>query len=180
MKAFISYSHKDESYLERLHTHLATLRRAGDLLVWFDREILAGDPLDQKIMDQLDECALFIALVSPDFLNSNYCYEKEMQYALEKHASGKTRVVPIILEPCDWTSTPLGNLKALPKDGKPIAEWQNQNTAFLDVIKGLRRVLSPPPRTNDTTTLANTESGSTGSGRYRIKKTFDEIERQDL
>lgn len=120
-KAFISYSHRDEKALERLHTHLAIMRREGLISAWYDREILAGDGFDQKIEKALDESEVFLALTSPDFFASNYCYEREMERALQRHAEGSLRVVPIILEPCDWKSTPLAKLKVLPKDGKPIS-----------------------------------------------------------
>jgi hypothetical protein len=141
-KAFISYSHRDEKALERLHTHLATLRREKTIMAWYDREILAGDEIDHEISSNLRESEIFLALVSPDFLASNYCYEREMARALERHAEGTLRVVPIILEPCDWKSTPLGKLKALPKDGKAISTWKNENVAYLDVVTELRRISS--------------------------------------
>ena len=37
----------------------------------------------------------------------------------------------------------IGALRALPADGKPVASasWQNTDTAFLDVAKGVRRAL---------------------------------------
>ena len=107
-QAFISYSHRDEKALERLHTHLATLRREGKITAWYDREILAGDDIDSAIGSNLTKSQIFLALVSPDFLASNYCYEQEMAKALERHAECSLRVVPIIVEPCDWKTTPLG------------------------------------------------------------------------
>jgi len=118
-KAFISYSHRDEKALARLHTHLATLRREGKITAWYDREILAGEDIDSAIGSNLAASEIFLALVSPDFLGSSYCYEQEMAKALERHAENTLRVVPVIIEPCDWKSTPLGKLKAVPKDGKP-------------------------------------------------------------
>ena len=119
-KAFISYSHLDEKALERLHTHLATLRRDGQLTAWYDRKILAGGMIDNEVASNLSDSELFLALVSPDFLASNYCYEREMEIALKRHDEGSLRVVPIILEACDWKSTPLGKLKIIPKDGKRL------------------------------------------------------------
>jgi hypothetical protein len=84
MKAFISYSHRDETKLERLHAHLAMLRCDRGISEWFDREIKAGSTIDRQISDQLESCQLFLALVSPDFLNSGYCYDKEMMRAIER------------------------------------------------------------------------------------------------
>jgi hypothetical protein len=60
MKAFISYSHKDAWALDRLHTHLAMLRREGSILEWYDREILAGGDIDQEVSEQLEACDLFL------------------------------------------------------------------------------------------------------------------------
>lgn len=179
MKAFISYSHKDGWALERLHTHLAVLRREGQIDAWFDRNILAGDELDGEIEEQLEASDLFCLLVSPDFLASDYCYEREMARALERHDAGESRVVPIIVEPCDWLASPLHKLKALPRDGKPVSEWTNHNNAFLDIVTELRRILT---QDDSTTTTEVPELGGRQSHapRYRIKRDFDEIDVSDF
>lgn len=78
MKAFISYSHKDRAALDSLHTHLTSLIRDGRIEAWFDREILPGGDLDAEIAKELESCELFLLLVSPDFLASIYCIEREM------------------------------------------------------------------------------------------------------
>lgn len=85
MKAFISYSHLDEHLLQRLHVHLAMLRRDGGISEWYDREIRAGGDIDREVSIHLEVCDIFLALLSPDFLNSKYCYEKEMAHAIERH-----------------------------------------------------------------------------------------------
>ena len=180
MNAFISYSHKDTRALERLHTHLAMLRRERKITAWYDRDIIAGGDIDKEVSYQLEACALFLALVSPDFLASTYCYDKEMTRAFERHDADEIRIVPIIIEPCDWKTSPLGSLKALPRDGKPVATWPNSNEAFMDIIAELRRVLAKlelgAPHKSETldTGIASTE------GQYRIKRTFDQIDRSDF
>ena len=180
MKAFISYSHKDEGALERLHTHLAMLRRDGHIDEWYDREILAGDDINKEISEELESCELFLALISPDFLASNYCYETEMKRALERHDAGKVRVVPIIIEACDWKVTPLGKLKALPRDGMPIGEWTNQNTAYLDVVTELRRILVENERMVPPVVPQPAFESSSPDRRYRVKHDFDDIDRSDF
>jgi hypothetical protein len=85
MHAFISYSHKDTVALDRLHTHLAVLKREGKIVGWYDREILAGGEVDKEIAAKLAGSDLFLALVSPDFLASSYCYDREMAEALTRH-----------------------------------------------------------------------------------------------
>ena len=183
MNVFISYSHKDDAALERLHTHLAVLRRDGRIEGWFDREILAGGEIDAEVGERLEASGLFLLLVSPDFLASDYCVEREMERALERHRSGEARVVPIIVEPCDWASTPLRDLKALPRDGKPVRDWTNENNAYLDVVQELRRVLEVEevPQAAEHGEAAGREApGRSGVRRYRVKRDFDEIDRSDF
>jgi hypothetical protein len=139
--AFISYAHADEAALYRLHKHLAMLRREEKLNAWTDHAILPGDRFGDAIADMLKASSLFLALVSPDYLDSNYCYEREFEYALKLAEGGSLRIIPIILQPCDWRASPLGTYLALPKNGKPVSDWTNENNAFLDVVTNLRRVL---------------------------------------
>ena len=65
MKAFISYSHRDEAKLERLHKHLVMLRRDGGISDWVDREIKPGEPIDRAISKELDPCQLFFRAREP-------------------------------------------------------------------------------------------------------------------
>jgi predicted aspartyl protease len=88
-------------------------------------------------------------LVSSDFLASNYCYEKEMKRAVERHELGEARVVPVILRQCDWQGAPFSKLQGLPKDMKPVTSWVSHDEAFTDVAVGIRKVaeeLSRSPR----------------------------------
>jgi hypothetical protein len=49
-------------------------------------------------MEEADRRADFILLlVSPDFLASDYCYDRQMRRALERHAAGEAQVLPVIL-----------------------------------------------------------------------------------
>lgn len=182
MRAFISYSHQDVDALKRLHVHLANLRREGRVNTWFDREILAGNVLDDEISQQLEAADLFLLLVSPDFIASNYCVEREMQRALERHDAGEAQVVPIIIEPCEWAAMPeLRRLKAVPKDGVPVSEWANTNNAYLNVVQEIRRIVdaretdAPDPANNEPAPVAPLQ----GVPRYRVQRDFDEIDRSE-
>jgi len=79
-------------------------------------------------------------LISADFVASDYCYEKEMKRAMERHEKGEARVVLVILRSCDWHSTPFGKLQGLPKDGKAVTSWGNRDEAWNDVARGIRRI----------------------------------------
>jgi hypothetical protein len=140
MKLFFSYSHTDAQLRDELDKHLAMLKRQGVIEAWHDRRILAGDAFDREISDELEEAGIVLLLVSADFLASTCCYDVEMTRALERHAAGEARVIPVILRPCDWRSAPFGHLVAVPQDGKPIVKWASQDEAFLDVVHAIRTV----------------------------------------
>ena len=180
MKAFISYSHKDELALGRLHTHLAMLRRENLIDAWYDREILAGGDIDNDIAAQLKQSEVFIALVSPDFLASDYCYDKEMQRAIKRCKAGEIRIVPIIVEPCDWKSSPLNQFKALPKDGKPISNWDNENEAYLDIVEELRRIIKTKSESGNIIQAEEIPNSEPRKGKYRVRRDFDKIDRADF
>jgi SOS-response transcriptional repressor LexA len=142
LRVFVSYSHKDERHRERLDISLAQLRRNDLISTWHDRKILPGEEWDREIDESLDNADLVLLLVSPDFLASDYAYSREMVRALERHQSQSAMVVPIILRPSDWPNSPLSSLQALPSKGRPVSSWPNRDEAWLDVVKGLRRLIS--------------------------------------
>jgi hypothetical protein len=162
--------------------HLAVLRREKLLSEWFDQKILAGGEIDKEVSLNLDGCDLFLPLVSPDFLSSNYCYETEMKRAMERHEAGTMRIVPLIVEPCDWKASPLQRFKALPRDGKPISEWTNANNAYLDIVTELRRLIED----RSASASGAPDEETTGSikapdrRKYRVKRDFDEIDEGDF
>ena len=41
----------------------------------------------------------------------------------------------------DWQGAPFAKLQALPKDGKPVKSWTDQDEAFTDVARGIREVV---------------------------------------
>lgn len=178
MNAFISYSHKNENYLERLHTHLANLKRDGLIHTWTDEAIMAGEKFEESISGSLKDSTIFIALLSPDYIGSKYCYEKEFELALKMQEEGKIIIIPIILEPCDWLSTPFNQFKALPKDGKPISDWSNINTAFLGVIQGIRHLLENQGSIEIQGNDKNVNLKAVRS--YKVKKDFDSIEKLEF
>lgn len=142
---FFSYSHKDEALRDELEVHLAMLKREGAISAWHDRKILAGDELNGQIDARLNDADVILLLVSPDFLNSTYCHDVEMKRAMELHAEGKTRVIPIILRHSDWkSSAPFAKLLAVPTDGKPVVKWPDRDEAWLNIVEQLRAALPKP------------------------------------
>ena len=143
VKIFFCYAHEDEPLLNKLKTHLRPLQRTGLVDVWHDRDISAGSEWEQEIKEQLNAAQIILLLISPDFMNSDYCYGVEMQRALERHDSEEACVIPIILRYVYWRGEPLGKLHALPTDGKPVKSqnWYDLDEAFFDITEGIRKVV---------------------------------------
>jgi hypothetical protein len=146
-KLFFSYCHADEALRDRLEVHLALMKSQGLIETWHDRAITAGSVVDAAIDANLESADVILLLVSADFNASWYCFSVEMKRALERNAAGTARVIPVILEPCDWRTAPFGKLLAVPKDGKAVTTWANQAEAWTDVTRQIRKAIEELPRT---------------------------------
>jgi tetratricopeptide (TPR) repeat protein len=147
VKIFFCYAHEDEALLNQLKAHLRPLQRQGLIDLWHDRNISAGTEWEQKIKEHLDSAQIVLLLVSPDFMNSDYCYSIEMQRAIERHEQGETRVIPVILRPVYWQGAPFGKLQALPTDAIPVtsSKWHDLDEAFFHVAEGIRKAIVELP-----------------------------------
>lgn len=144
IKIFYSYSVVDELFRDELEKHLKMLQRFDSIDQWHFRKIIAGEEIDPSIAKELDSADIILLLLSPDFLASTYCYDIEVERAIELHKNGKASVIPIILRTCDWDhqKSPFRNLEGLPKNVEPISQWGDRDAAFHDVTQGLKKAIA--------------------------------------
>jgi uncharacterized protein YjbI with pentapeptide repeats len=143
IEVFISYSHKDDKLRQELLKHLNLLKRQNLITDWHDRRLLPGSEWGQQIDEHINTAKIILLLISADFLNSDYCYNIEMQQALKRHKDGEARVIPIIIREVDWRGAPFAKLQALPTDGMPVtsSRWKNRDEAFTNIAKGIRNAI---------------------------------------
>ena len=146
---FFSYSHVDENLRDQLEIHLSALRRQGIISSWHDRRITAGSEFAKQIDQHLEAASIILLLISPNFIDSDYCYDLEMSRAMEKHQNGSATVIPVILRPCDWHDLPFSKLQATPRNGKAISIWPDIDEAFLDVVKAVKAAIQGRPSNSD-------------------------------
>ena len=91
---------------------LAVMESEGKIKLWDDNEILPGDEWYKDISDNLTTSDMLLYLVSTASLASKNC-NKELAEAL----SANIRVIPVILENCDWLNHQLSAFQALPDKG---------------------------------------------------------------
>lgn len=140
LRLFYSYSHKDENLRDELETHLKLLQRQGLINSWHDRKIEAGDEWKNKIDENLKRADIILLLISADFIASDYCYEKEMKYALERHEQGSATVIPIILRDVNWKKAPFSKLQVLPKDGLAVTKWDDRDSAWRNISENIESI----------------------------------------
>jgi len=140
-QVFISYSHQDQPLRQKLDNHLANLKRQNIITSWYDGEIIAGTNWQPQIMQHLNNAQIILLLISDDFMASDFCYSIEMTQAIARHDADQARVIPIILRPVDWQGAPFEKIQALPTDAKPVTDWPNQDSAFLDIVRGIRKAI---------------------------------------
>ncbi len=96
---FISYSHKDSKWLERVQTHLKPLEREGNISRWDDTLIKASEEWREKISQSLKSSKVAILLMSPNFLASDFIANNELPPLLEVAKTRGTTILSLIISP---------------------------------------------------------------------------------
>lgn len=142
-KIFISYANSNRSELDELLTTLAPLERENKISTWSNIDIVPGEEWEAAIKKQLQEANIIIFLVSSYFMADDYLWNVELASAMERHNKGEVILIPVILRPCDWLSTPFAKLNALPSKGKPVSAYEDRDVAWLEVVAAIRKIVEP-------------------------------------
>ena len=51
------------------------------------------------------------------------------------------KVIPILLEHCDWKHHQLSGFEVLPDKGKPISKWEDESEGWLNIVDGIRKAV---------------------------------------
>lgn len=143
LKLFYSYSHKDTRFRESMEKSLALLKKEGLLKDWSDQSVLPGQSISSAVREEMDTANIMVFLLSPDFIFSDEC-NREWDYAKELASQNPQLIrIPIIVRDCAWLDF-LGkkDLKALPKDGMPVDDFNSQDTAWQQVYEGIKEVVN--------------------------------------
>lgn len=140
-RAFFSYSKHDKDYLSEFKKHLQELRRAESLDFWDDSMILPGEEWDSSIKAALAQSDIVFLMLSADFLNTEYIWEKEITEAMHRFDKGLAIVIPIKIRACDWSNTPFAKLQGLPRKSNIIGKDPKNDEAWQEVVQDVRDLL---------------------------------------
>lgn len=121
-RIFISYSHKDIEWKDRLLTHLGVLHQQEQLDFWTDDKIRIGDAWFKKIEEAINAASVAILLVSADFLGSSFILREEIERLLKRRDQEGLVIFPILVRPCLWKRVKwLEQLQLRPLGGVPLS-----------------------------------------------------------
>lgn len=154
-RVFLSYSHQNTHWLNRLRVHLAGLKHGKFIEDWTDQEILPGEKWDDRIKKQIEKADIFIMLLSADFTASRYIMEVELPAIQNRIKEIGGHMVYILTEPYDIGAIQsLSEKEIIPKDEneqlKAISMWSNHEQALEKVAKKIRELVNPNPQNNST------------------------------
>ncbi len=187
---FISYARKDNALFEELREQLVSLERQGVIRVWHDREVQAGQEWRNEIHDKLETADIVMLLLSPSFIASDFCWKVETARALERGEAAEATVIPIVVRPCAWQRESISRLQVLPTEGKPVTTWENRDSAWLEVLRGVQMLITAPENTNSSSSIQQAGDGWTDpileirfryvpAGTFVIGSPPDEVDRSD-
>ena len=119
-KVFISYSHKDTKWLDRLQVHLKPLEQEGKIDRWDDSEILPGMDWYNEIKRALEATKVAVLLISADFFASSFISRDEVPPLLEVARKDGAIIIPVIISPSIFTSTPLSRYQGINIPSDPL------------------------------------------------------------
>jgi tetratricopeptide (TPR) repeat protein len=135
---FISYSHKDEAWKDRVVTHLSVLQQYE---LWDDRRIAGGDDWFRAITEAIERGQIALLLVSANSLTSDFILKEEVPRLLAKRDAGQLRLYPIIVEPCHWAAVEwLKRMNLRPCDGRPLGETKNKERTDHQINRDLAEI----------------------------------------
>ena len=126
--------------MDEFEVHTAILRRTEKIESWKMGMIKPNDKWNDEVQNALSAADLVVMLLSPNFFASDYIWDHEFLNTLERWRRKEVIVAGIVINKCEWRSTPLKDIQLIAK-GKVISEAANRDTAWFEAVQDLKRIL---------------------------------------
>lgn len=155
---FISYSHADSDWLDKLKVHLHPLERDFALTIWDDKKIKAGEVWNKKILDAIDNAGVAVLLISANFFNSDFIVGEELPRLLKAAEDDGARIISLILGPSRYERTPsLSRFQSFNPPSRPMLgmKRKDQEDVFNRLAKEIEATLMLSKAMNDLSSGVN-------------------------
>lgn len=132
MPVFISYSHKNKEFVDKLAKQLVF----HNIHVWVDRwELNIGDSIIDKVQEAVQGATALLVILSKDSVESDWC-KRELSAGLLRELEEKRVVVmPVLYEDC--------NIPLFAR-GKLYADFRNTfDDGLRTILEGIAKVTNP-------------------------------------
>jgi hypothetical protein len=142
---FISYSHKDKKWLNKLQTMVKPLVQNSTISVWDDTRIKAGARWKEEIEQALEAAKVAILLVSPNFLESDFIAKHELPPLLEATKKQGPIILWVYISTCLYDRTEIEGYQAAHDISKPLDSLTRgkQNAVLADVCRKIEAAVNP-------------------------------------
>lgn len=132
MPIFISYSHKDKDFVDKLAIQLVR----QNIHVWLDRwELSVGDSLVERVQEAVDGASALLVILSKASTASEWCKKELSAGLLRKLEEKRVVVMPVMLEDCEIPVFARGKL---------FADFRTDfDVGLRAVIEGVAKVTNP-------------------------------------
>jgi predicted acylesterase/phospholipase RssA len=143
---FISYSHKDREWLEKLQIYLKPYMRNASIAIWDDKEIKSGAKWQQEIENALASAKVAVLLVSPDFLASDFIADRELPTLLDAAESRGLTILWVPLRHSAYKETEIARYQAAsgcdPSHPLSSLPEHEQDRVFLALCEEIKELMS--------------------------------------
>ena len=126
-KLFISYSHRDQKWLDVIRAPLEPYVELHDLKVWDDTHISPGEAWRKVIADALAQTRVALLLVSPGFIESVFIRDEELRYFLDAAERYAVKVRWLLLSDLRGLGNPLAYRQAILETATPLDKLTGEN-----------------------------------------------------
>jgi hypothetical protein len=142
---FISYSHRDRKWLERLQTILKPLVRTANTYILADTGTAQGSIWREDAERAIQRARVAVLLVSPAFLESEFIAQHELPPLLEAAQEQGLVILWVHLSSCLYDETEIKDYQAAHDIAKPLDSLtlSQQNAALVNVCKKIKTAANP-------------------------------------
>jgi hypothetical protein len=141
---FISYSHKDAKWLEKLRQFLRPLEEQELIRVWDDNEIRPGSDWLGEIRQALELARVAVFLVTQEFLNSPFIRNEELPTLLEAAKNKGCLIFWIAVSSTTFEDSPLAKFQGAIPPSKPLdlMSEPEQNQVFVEIFRKMKAAVA--------------------------------------